>query len=95
MKLQDDFERLKTDLMQDMGDTFMYRDFQARNVMMKDGEPYFIDFQGGRRGPIYYDVASFVWQARSRYPENLRKEMVQTYLRALKGYMDVDEAHFN
>ncbi len=76
-------------------DTFMYRDFQARNVMMKDGEPYFIDFQGGRRGPIYYDVASFVWQARSRYPENLRKEMVQTYLRALKGYMDVDEAHFN
>ena len=95
VKLQDDFERLKTDLMQDMGDTFMYRDFQARNVMMKDGEPYFIDFQGGRRGPIYYDVASFVWQARSRYPENLRKEMVQTYLRALKGYMDVDEAHFN
>lgn len=95
VKLQDDFERLKTDLMQDMGDTFMYRDFQARNVMMKDGEPYFIDFQGGRRGPIYYDVASFIWQARSRYPENLRKEMVQTYLRALKGYMDVDEAHFN
>ena len=81
--------------MQDMGDTFMYRDFQARNVMMKDGEPYFIDFQGGRRGPIYYDVASFVWQARSRYPENLRKEMVQTYLRALKGYTEVNEEHFN
>lgn len=95
VRLQDDFERLKTDLMQDMGDTFMYRDFQARNVMMKDGEPYFIDFQGGRRGPIYYDVASFIWQARSRYPENLRKEMVQTYLRALKGYTDVDEEHFN
>ena len=95
VKLQDDFERLKTDLMQDMGDTFMYRDFQARNVMMKDGEPYFIDFQGGRRGPIYYDVASFVWQARSRYPENLRKEMVQTYLRALKGYTEVNEEHFN
>ena len=78
VRLQDDFERLKKDLMQDMGDTFMYRDFQARNVMMKDGEPYFIDFQGGRRGPIYYDVASFIWQARSRYPENLRKEMIQT-----------------
>ena len=94
-RLQDDFERLKDDLMQDMGDTFMYRDFQARNVMLKDGEPYFIDFQGGRKGPIYYDVASFVWQARSRYPENLRKEMVQTYLTALKGYMQVDEEHFH
>lgn len=95
IKLQEDFERLKTDLMQDTGETFMYRDFQARNVMIVDGEPYFIDFQGGRRGPIWYDVASFVWQARSRYPEKLRKEMIQTYLTALKGYMQVDEVHFN
>jgi aminoglycoside/choline kinase family phosphotransferase len=94
VKLQDDFERLKTDLMQDMGETFMYRDFQARNIMIVDGEPYFIDFQGGRRGPIYYDVASFVWQARSRYPENLRKQMIQTYLTALKEYVQMDEQHF-
>ncbi len=92
--LQNDFERLKDDLLLDMGDTFMYRDFQARNVMLKDGNPYFIDFQGGRRGPIYYDVASFVWQARSRYPESLRRKMVQTYLTALKAYTDVDEAAF-
>ena len=95
VKLQEDFEHLRDDLMEDMGDTFMYRDFQARNVMVKDGEPCFIDFQGGRKGPIYYDVASFVWQARSRYPEKLRKEMVQTYLTALKGYTQVDEDHFH
>ena len=95
VRLQEDFERLKDDLMQDMGDTFMYRDFQARNVMVKDGNPYFIDFQGGRKGPIYYDVASFVWQARARYPEKLRKELVQAYLTALKGYVKVDEAHFH
>ncbi len=95
VKLQDDFEALKRDLMQDTEETFMYRDFQARNVMIKDGEPYFIDFQGGRRGPIYYDVASFVWQARSRYPENLRKEMVQAYLNALKSYTDVNEEEFH
>jgi len=92
--LQKDFEKLKDDLLEDIGNTFMYRDFQARNVMIKDGEPYFIDFQGGRRGPIYYDVASFVWQARSRYPEELKEEMVSTYLRALKGYVEVDESHF-
>ena len=94
VKLQDDFEALKDDLMANMGDTFMYRDFQARNVMFKDDTPYFIDFQGGRRGPIYYDVASFIWQARSRYPEELKQTLIQTYLRSLKGYTQVDEAEF-
>lgn len=94
VQLQDDFEKLKADLMENMGETFMYRDFQARNVMFKDGEPYFIDFQGGRRGPIYYDVASFIWQARSRYPEDLRQQLTETYLRALKGYTDVNEEEF-
>lgn len=95
VKLQDDFEVLKEDLLCENANTFMYRDFQARNVMFKDGEPYFIDFQGGRRGPVYYDVASFIWQARSRYPEDLKKELVETYLRALRGYMpDIDEKQF-
>lgn len=94
VRLQDDFEKLRDDLMEDIGETFMYRDFQARNVMVKDGEPYFIDFQGGRRGPIYYDVASFVWQARSRYPEDLKQTLIETYLRALKGYTTVDEDVF-
>lgn len=95
VKLQDDFDKLHDDLLGDKSNTFMYRDFQARNVMIKDGEPYFIDFQGGRRGPIYYDVASFIWQARSRYPEDLKAELVETYLRALKGYVpDIDENDF-
>lgn len=94
VRLQDDFDTLKADLTQDLGETFMYRDFQARNVMMRDGEPYFIDFQGGRRGPIYYDVASFIWQARSRYPEALKQKMLQCYLRSLSNYMQVDEAEF-
>lgn len=92
--LQDDFDRFKDDLVKDCGDTFMYRDFQARNVMVKDGEIYFIDFQGGRKGPFYYDLASFVWQASARYPEGLRDELVQTYLRSLKAYTDVDENYF-
>ena len=95
VRLQDDFDRLTADLLEDTGDTFMYRDFQARNVMVRDGELYFIDFQGGRRGPIYYDVASFVWQARARYPEALREEMISAYLGALKAYVpDVDEVQF-
>ena len=95
VRLQDDFDRLCADLLEDTCDTFMYRDFQARNVMVRDDELYFIDFQGGRRGPFYYDVASFVWQARARYPESLREEMIAAYLDALKAYVpDVDEAAF-
>ncbi len=93
--LQDDFDKFKADLLEDCENTFLYRDFQARNVIIRDGEPWFIDYQGGRRGPIYYDVASFIWQARSRYPEELKQELIRTYLRALRSYTTVDEEKFN
>ena len=92
--LQDDFDRLRADLLAEPSDTFLYRDFNARNVMLVGGEPYFIDFQGGRRGPVYYDVASFLWQARARYPEALREELLQVYLDALRAYGPVDETRF-
>ncbi len=92
--LQDDFDRLRADLLAEPSDTFLYRDFNARNVMLVGGEPYFIDFQGGRRGPVYYDVASFLWQARARYPETLREELLQVYLDALRAYGPVDETRF-
>jgi aminoglycoside/choline kinase family phosphotransferase len=94
-RLQDDFELFKAMLMEDDTNTFLYRDFQARNVMIRGGEPWFIDFQGGLRGPIYYDLASFVWQARSRFPEELRKELVDTYLAALQEFKTIDSARFH
>ena len=94
VQLQDDFEHLKADLLKEDDNTFMYRDFQARNVIIRDGEPYFIDYQGGRRGPVYYDVASFIWQARSRYPDELKDTLVKTYIRALRNYRAVDEDEF-
>lgn len=93
--LQDDFERFTDDLLKYDTDTFLYRDFNARNVMISEGEPYFIDFQGGRRGPIYYDVASFVWQARARYPDELRERMIAGYLESLSGYMTVSRSEFD
>lgn len=93
--LQDDFEMLADDLLGDQTETFMYRDFNARNVMISGGEPYFIDFQGGRRGPIYYDVASFVWQARAKYPDGLKKRLVDSYVAALSEYMDVSREEFD
>lgn len=93
-RLQDDFDALKLDILSEPMDVFMYRDFQARNVMMKDGEPWFIDFQGGRRGPVYYDVASFVWQAKAAYPDSLKRRMVDAYLDALQEYRSVDRNWF-
>ena len=94
IKLQDDFDRLREDSLDFEGDTFMYRDFQARNVMIKDGEPCFIDFQGGRRGPVQYDLASFLWNAGTHFPASLRKELEAVYIQSLKSFRDVDEEEF-
>ena len=92
--LQDDFERFADDLLVEDTDTFLYRDFNARNVMVSGEEPYFVDFQGGRRGPVYYDVSSFVWQARARYPEASKQRMLESYLEALAAYRPVDRYTF-
>lgn len=92
--LEDDFAVLTRILLRSDTNTFMYRDFQSRNVMIKNNEPYFIDFQGGRRGPVFYDVASFLWQAKAKYSDELREELLQDYLHELKVLMPVDEADF-
>lgn len=93
--LQEDFDRLKTDLLAESSDSFMYRDFQARNVMLKDGAPWFIDFQGGRRGPFYYDLASFVWQAKAAYPQKLKQKLTDVYYASLCRYHSVEREHFD
>jgi len=92
--LEDDFDKLSEILLRSHTNTFMYRDFQSRNVMVKDNSPYFIDFQGGRKGPLYYDVASFLWQAKAQYNQELREELLKTYLGALQELQPVDEAAF-
>ncbi|MCH5247130.1 MAG: phosphotransferase [Muribaculaceae bacterium] len=93
--LENDFQALAEILMRSMSSTFMLRDFQSRNVMIKDGQPYFIDFQGGRKGPFYYDVASFLWQAKANFPESLREELLKEYIEALRKYKPVDEKYFH
>lgn len=92
--LENDFELLTKNLLRDHAETFMYRDFQSRNVMLVDNNPFFIDFQGGRKGPVYYDVASFLWQAKANFPEELRNELIHTYIESLRKYHPVDETAF-
>ena len=113
LKLEADFRLMAKDLTEEASDAFLYRDFQARNVMLvtpatvSDGtsvaddaswnaeaaSPYFIDFQGGRRGPYYYDLASFLWQASAKYSHKLRRELVFEYYHALKQYIEVPSPH--
>ena len=93
-KLEDDFQKMTEVLMRSSSATFMYRDFQSRNVMIKDDKPWFIDFQGGRKGPFFYDVASFLWQAKAQYPDTFKKELLEEYIDALCKYKPVDREYF-
>ena len=90
LKLEADFRLFAKDLTSEKGDFFLYRDFQARNVMLdEEDKPCFIDYQGGRRGPFYYDLASFLWQASAKYPHKLRRDLVAEYYYSLKQYIEV------
>jgi aminoglycoside/choline kinase family phosphotransferase len=86
-RLQDEFDILASHLLrdQDKWTTFMHRDFQSRNVMINaDDQLTIIDFQGGRRGPAAYDVASFLWQAKAKYPESLKAHLIDVYINAVE-----------
>lgn len=93
-RLEDDFQAMAKVLMSCDSRTFMYRDFQSRNVMIRNGQPWLIDFQGGRRGPFYYDVASFLWQAKANLPDSLRHKLLKEYLEVLNRYFPIDEETF-
>lgn len=80
-RLEDDFEHLSVVLDSEASGprAFMMRDCQSRNVMVSDGRPYLIDFQGGRKGPVVYDLVSFLWQAKARIAPDVRMELTELY----------------
>jgi hypothetical protein len=92
--LEDDFDRLIIHLLQSGNQFFMYRDFQARNIMIHDDKPWFIDYQGGRRGPLQYDLASLLFQVKASLPYSFREDMLYWYLENLKRYIRIDEKKF-
>lgn len=93
-ELEDDFDRLIVYLLQSGNQYFMYRDFQARNILIHEGKPWFIDYQGGRRGPLQYDLASLLFQVKASLPYDFREEMLHWYLQNLKSYININEEKF-
>src|SRR5467141_3733878 len=92
--LEDDFGRLTRFLLSPPHDFFLYRDFQSRNVMLRDGQPFFLDYQGGRKGALQYDVASLLYDAKADLPPELRQQLLDHYLDTLAGFVDVDRKEF-
>jgi aminoglycoside/choline kinase family phosphotransferase len=93
-RLEQDFGTLCWHLLQVERDYFLYRDFQSRNIMLCEGEPWFIDYQGGRKGALHYDVASLLYDAKATIPGPLRDSLLEHYLDALEEHKPVDRDHF-
>jgi aminoglycoside/choline kinase family phosphotransferase len=92
--LEDDFSRLTKLLLSAERDYFLYRDFQSRNVMLRDGQPFFLDYQGGRKGALQYDIASLLYDGKADLPPQLRQHLLDHYLDSLGGFIRVDRDAF-
>lgn len=92
--LEDDFQTFSDYLLSADSDYFMYRDFQSRNVMLKNDKIYFIDYQGGRRGALQYDLASLLYDGKADIPQTVRQQLFEKYLLELKKYVGVNELEF-
>ena len=92
--LEDDFGRLTEFLLGAPQDYFLYRDFQSRNVMLVNGQPYFVDYQGGRKGALQYDIASLLYDAKADLPPGVRQQLLDYYFEQLARFLPVDRDAF-
>jgi aminoglycoside/choline kinase family phosphotransferase len=92
--LEDDFERLTDFLLTADRNYFLYRDFQSRNIMLQEGKPHFLDYQGGRKGALQYDLASLLFDAKADLPPDLRQQLLDHYLDKVTDYAEIDRDTF-
>jgi len=92
--LEDDFGRLTEFLLSAPRDYFLYRDFQSRNILLRSGGPFFVDYQGGRKGALQYDIASLLYDAKADLPPKLRQQLLDHYLDRLSSFIQVDRDAF-
>jgi aminoglycoside/choline kinase family phosphotransferase len=92
--LEHDFARLTKFLLSASHEYFLYRDFQSRNIMLRDGQPFFLDYQGGRKGALQYDIASLLYDGKADLPPELRQQLLDYYLESLDNYISVDRDAF-
>ncbi len=92
--LEEDFERFSDFLSAADSNYFLYRDFQSRNIMVCNGQPAFIDYQGGRRGALQYDIASLAFDAKANLAADFREEILEAYLKALGKTTSFNRAAF-
>jgi len=92
--LEDDFSRLTKFLLSAARDYFLYRDFQSRNIMLLEGNPHFLDYQGGRKGALQYDIASLLYDAKADLPPHIRQQLLDRYLDSLANFITLDRAEF-
>jgi hypothetical protein len=92
--LEEDFKKLATTIEKVKSSGFLYRDFQSRNVMVKGGMPWFIDFQGGRKGAPYYDVASLLLDPYVELDSQLHNRLLDYYFELTSSAIGVDTVTF-
>src|SRR5690606_7279921 len=95
-QLIEDFEILSEYLTHSNHKYFMYRDFQSRNICVENDEVYFIDYQGGMKGALQYDVASLLWQARANLSEDWKNSLLDYYMDCVTEKLNepLDRAEF-
>lgn len=94
-KFQKEIKQFAEDISLETYNHFMFRDFQGRNILLKNNKPYFIDFQGGMKGPLQYDVASLLWQAKAQLSSSFKEKLYQYYKEKLSQEIEFNELDFD